>query len=372
MMTDNPQATIIIDENEKPWGVEKEPAGCTRCHHLFLVNPSALTTNCPVCRQGRLEPQPARMRSAEPELMLPFQIGKQNLLEIYNHFTSGVWIKLDDFTPEHLLERTVPLFWPMWLVDSDIHGHWQMEAGFDYQVESTKEHYSTGRWSSHKELEDRVRWEPRLGELETHVDNIAVPALEEHQTRAGQTRSYHLNRAQPFAAEKLAGAPLQIPDLPPEDAWPTALPIVKRKAAEICAKAAGAQHQRNFSIKADYQGLHWTQLLLPLYTTYYTDDDGQPRVLTVNGETGFIHGLRLASRKKGSRIAGILAGIAGGLLLLALLGFLLTMALPAISLLAALFAVLGFGVGIAAIFPAVWPAQWNRRQLEEQVQVKEV
>ena len=150
-----------------------------------------------------------------------------------------------------------------------------------------------------------------------------------------------------------------------------AQPLVNRKVAEICERAAGAQHFRNFSIKASYAQLQWTQLLLPLYTTYYTDDEGRPHVVTVNGETGYIHGLRLASRKKGLRIAGILVGIAGGLLLLALLGFLLITVFPAISLVAALFAVLGFGFGIAAIFPAVWPAQWNRRQLEENVRVKD-
>ena len=370
MMMDNPQKTIIIDENEAPWGAERQPAGCTRCHRVFLVNPTALNTTCPLCRLGRLAPQPARVRAAEPELLLPFHIDKQNLQEIYRNFISSVWIKLDDFTPESLLDHTLPMYWPMWLVDSDVHGHWQMEVGFDYQVESTKETFSGGRWSSRKELEGRVRWEPRLGQLDSHVDNVAVPALDEHQTRAGQTRQYRLSRAEPFSADQLGGASLQIPDLPPEDAWPMAQPIVNRKSAEICRKAAGAQHYRNFSIKAEYAHLHWTQLLLPLYTTYYTDDDGQPQVVTVNGEMGFIHGLRLASRKKGLRIAGILAGIAGGLLLLALLGFLLTMVVPAISLAAALLAVLGFGVGIAAIFPAVWPAQWNRRQLEERVRVK--
>lgn len=370
MMAENQPETIIIDENESPWGAERQPVGCTQCHRLFLVKPSARNSTCPLCRAGRLEPQPARMRSAEPELLLSFQVSKQTLQEIYTNFISGVWIKLDDFTPESLLERTLPLYWPMWLVDSDIHGHWQMEAGFDYQVESTKENFSAGRWSSRKELENRVRWEPRLGELDTHIDNVAVPALDEHQERAQKTRQYRLNRAKPFSADQLGSASLQIPDLPPGDAWPIARPIVNRKAAEICEKAAGAQHYRNFSIKADYEHLHWTQLLLPVYTTYYTDDDGQPQVVVVNGETGFIHGLRLASRKKGMRIAGILAGIAGGLLLLALLGFLLTMAFPAISLVAALFALLGFGVGISAIFPAVWPAQWNRRQIEERIRVK--
>jgi hypothetical protein len=36
-----------------------------------------------------------------------------------------------------------------------------------------------------------------------------------------------------------------------------------------------------------------------MYTTHYTDDEGNPQVLVVNGETGAIHGPRLASRQRG-------------------------------------------------------------------------
>lgn len=361
-MTDLTPTADIIEQTQTLWETNRHPAGCPYCHRVFLVLPSSKDVACILCRRDVLEPQPARMRSSEPEHVLPFEIKKNTLQSIYENFVSSVWIKPEDFNADRLLKRTVPVFWPLWMVDSDVSGHWQMEAGFDYQVESSKESYANGQWRSQKQIEDRIRWEPRLGKLTTHVENVVTPALEEHYSRAKMTGVYTFEKAKAFDPSYLGNAILEVPDLPPEDAWRLAKPQVDKTAGQICAKAAGAQHQRNFAINAEYHNLNWTEFLLPMYTTFYTDDDGQPQILIVNGETGFISGPRLASPKQGLKIAGIIASVAGVLLLLTLLSLLLTLVFPAAGIVAALLGILGFGVGIAAIVPAVWPGQWNRQQ----------
>lgn len=361
-MTEQTQPVNIVQESQVLWRTDRQPAGCTACHRVFLVDQSQLGMGCPLCGEGRLESQPARMRPAEPEKMLPFRIGHKHLLTIYQNFASGVWIKPPDFTAENLLSRSIPIFWPLWLVDCDINGHWQMEAGFDYQVESSKEYYTHGQWQSRKQVETRVRWEPRLGEISHHTDNITTPALEEHENRWQMTGGYHLSQATTFNPDRLGNALLEVPDLPPEDAWPIAKPRVDQTAGKVSEEAAGAQHSRNFTIKAEYNHLNWTQFYLPLYATSYEDDDGQPQTLIVNGSTGVIHGPRLASPKRGRKIAGIIAAVAGGLLLLMVICALLLSLNPLFGAAAAILGFLGFGTGIAAIIPAVWPASWNRKQ----------
>ncbi len=369
-MADQKTSSDIIQETQMLWGTERQPLGCPHCRRVFLASQAKLGKPCPFCRQGRLESQPARMRLAEPEKILPFKFGKRDLQSIYENFVSGVWIKPEDFTAENLFRRTVPVFWPLWLVDCDIHGHWQMEAGFNYQVESAKEYYAGGQWQSRKQIETRLRWEPRLGEITHHVDNVAVPALEEHQNRWQMTGGYKLDRAEPFDPGEETNALLEVPDLPPEDAWQLAQPKVDQTAAHICEDAAGADHSRNFALKADYQHLNWTQFYLPLYATVYKDDLGQPQILIVNGETGRIQGPRLASPKRGLRIAGIIAALSGVLLVLALISGLLTALFPPAAIIAALLGLMGFGLGIAAIVPAVWPGQWNRKQNSITITIK--
>jgi hypothetical protein len=361
-MVEQTPKTDIIEGTQTLWETNRHPEGCMHCHRIFLVQPSSTGSTCPLCRRGNLEAQPARMRKTEPEWVLPYRFGQKKLQAIYEKFVSGVWIKPEDCNPESLLRKTVPVFWPMWLVDSDISGHWQMETGFDYQVESSKEYYAGGQWQSRKQIENRIRWEPRLGQLNTHIENVAAPALEEHQNRKELTGPYLREGVQAFDPGQLGSAFLEVPDLPPEDAWPLAKPQVDQTAAKICVEAAGAQHQRNFMIKAEYNHLHWTEFLLPMYATFYTDDDGQPQIVIVNGETGVINGPRLASQKRGLRIAGIIAGVAGLLFILTLISLLLSLIFPTAAVLAALLGIMGFAIGIAAIVPAVWPGQWNRKQ----------
>jgi hypothetical protein len=136
---------------------------------------------------------------------------------------------------------------------------------------------------------------------------------------------------------------------------------------DLCQQATDAQHGRNFALKADYQHQNWTQFYLPLYAAHYLDDDGQPQIVIINGATGEIRGPRLASRKRGLKIAGIIAAVAGVFFLLALLGLLLSLVWDPARSIAALLGVLGLATGMIAIIPAAWPAQWNRRQTEPRI-----
>jgi hypothetical protein len=358
------EKTRIIEEHQSPWESGRQPAGCPRCERVFLVFPDQIASTCPLCCDGQLTPQPVRTRPGEPEKWLPFQIKEAQLNNLYQDFVSGVWIKPESFSVPTLIKHTTPIFWPLWLVDTEIEGHWQMEAGFDYQVESSKEAYQNGQWISRKQIEDRIRWEPRLGEISTQLDNVPAPALEDHRNRIRMAGNYPLEGMQDVQFSDLGKAKLECPDLPPEDAWPLAKPRIDEAAGNICQKAAGAQHRQNFAIHANYANQYWTQYLLPAYTTYYLDDDGQPQVLMINGQTGHIQGPRLASRKRGLIIAGGIAAAAGLFFFLALIGLLLAMVFPPAGIMGALLGVLGFGVGIAALIPAIWPAQWNRKQAD--------
>lgn len=361
-MTDHVPTAEIIPEDQTLWHTDRQPAGCSQCHRVYLVVPEADSTTCPFCRRGELKPQPVYTQRADPERVLPFRVSKQNLLSIYERFVAGVWIKPEEFTPETLLKNSRPVFWPLWLVDSDVSGHWQMEAGFDYQVESAKEVYTGSGWESRKQIENRVRWEARVGMIETRVDNVITPALEEHQNRLQMTGKYPIRDAVDFDPDLLGSALLELPDVPPEDAWPLAKPDFDQTLAKICRKAAGAQHAREFTINAQFGNQNWTEFFLPLYATHYTDDEGQPQVVIVNGETGAVHGPRLASHKRGAKIAGIIGAISGVLFLFALIGLLLTVVFPPAALIGGLLVFLGLAAGIFAIVTAVWPGQWNRNQ----------
>ena len=107
----------------------------------------------------------------------------------------------------------------------------------------------------------------------------------------------------------------RLPNRPPQDAWPDARPRFQDEATQECCQAAGGDHIREFRWSAEYDNLNWTQLLLPVYTTYYLDDEQKPQVVLIHGQSGRISGARRASLKRARRMALIIAGVAGAIFL---------------------------------------------------------
>lgn len=356
-----PEAQIVESVAEL-WGVPLQPAGCAHCGQAHLVSADRLGGLCPNCARGQLESQPARLRPEAPELLAPFRKTRPELTGLLSAFIKEVWLKPDDLDATKMAGRAMPVFWPMWLVDGEVIGNWQAEMGFDYQVKSSQESYRDGGWKSNEVVETRVRWEPRVGQLRRRYDNIAVPAASDHDRVQKRLGSFQLNQAQAYEAAQARDHALRVPDVLPESAWPLAQTGLNQAAAEECVKAAQAQHVRDFSLKADYESLHWTQLLLPFYATYYKDDEGQTHPVYINGQSGVVGGLRLASTKKGRLWAGTLAAFALGLFLLGLMAGLISLAVPLLIPVAGVCILGAFPLGLAALAPALWPGQWNQRQ----------
>ena len=363
MTAPNLPMSQLVDPAQALWGMSLQPAGCPACKRVFLVQPNRIGSSCPACFQGQLASQPAWLRPEPPELLVPFGKRAADLQSLLAGFTRGVWLHADDFTPERLIQRLRPVYVPMWLVDSDMTGNWQADTGFDYQVKSSQDSYHEGRWVSHDLVETRVRWEPRLGQLKRHYDNIATPAVMEYLDLSNRLGAYELSASVPYQPAMIGAADIRIPDQQPEHAWPAAAASLERVASEECRRAASADHIRQYQLAPAYTGVNWTQLLLPLYATYYTRDDGLPETVLVNGQTGVVSGLRLASQKKGWRLTLILELLALGAFLVGLLATII----PPITLLGILLILASFCLATGGIVTAAWPWQWNRGQQPRKV-----
>lgn len=352
----------ILDQAQTAWSSTLQPAGCARCKQAHLVEAARIEQVCPSCGRGVLEAQPALLRPEPPELLVPFRKAQSDLYPILDHFVNQVWFRPNALNPMALLQQVVPVYWPVWLVDGDMTADWQAEVGFDYQVRSSQESYRGEGWQTRQVVETRIRWEPRAGLVDRHYDNITAPAISDQERLAGLVGDYALNEAVAFAADQVSQAVVRIPDQNPANAWPLAQPKFVQAAADECRRAAGGQHIRNFTLHANYQSLHWTQLLLPFYFTYYRDDHGHAHPIYINGQTGKIGGRRVASQRKGWLWSGILLGCAIVALVMGLLCLALASFFPPLVGIGAVLQVLAFLIALGAIVPAVWSWQWNRTQ----------
>jgi hypothetical protein len=255
-------------------------------------------------------------------------------------------------------DRLVAHFVPAWLVDAHARASWEVEVGFDYEVESTVERFRGGRWTTEPTKDVRIRWEPRAGTIDRWYDNEAVPALSTWST----WRTVVPGRSREGALPLRHDGPILLPDRTPREAWPDAIAGLKKRIAADLQRAAQAQHARELYLGPvdpaildggpfDVDALTWSWLLFPVYAASYTDHEGRVRMLRVDGRTGVVHGEVAASPSRG-RFRAMLWAATG----LAVLGLSAFVALPGIVfwpllLLTALGGVIGFVLLIAAIGP---------------------
>lgn len=321
-----------VGAQSRPWS-DASLKVCDRCQARFL-DMSASTQDvaplqrCPQCFQSELitqtlsdETQPF-VRPAE--LIIPFTLSTAEIDQAVQHFSDGIPYPPSDLTSERLRSRLNHIYLPMWLVDVQVNAEWQAEAGFNYLVVSRQERYSAQGWSSQPVEEQRVRWEPRLGRLQRTYHNISVPALEDFHRLQAVLGKFDHRKAQPFQMRLAQDVMLRMPDRLPQEAWSEAKPALQSVAADECRRAARADHLRRFVWRPEFSNLNWTLLLLPVYTTYYLDDEKRPQAVWINGQSSQISGERRASPSRARRAALIW-------LIMAVICFIFSLALAAAS-----------------------------------------
>jgi len=337
------------------WGGDFLLSHCQVCDGNYITPLALVVNTCPYCGQAVWqyvdEAADKPVYTQPPEQMLPFSLTPAQVQQALSHFIRKSWFAPADLTLEQLNGRLHPLFLPVWLVDASAEAQWQAEVGFNYQIVSHREQYDGGGWHSKQITETKIRWEPRLGRLQRRYDNQPAPALEEHLHWRRVLGAFETEAATAYQPEAITNAIVRLPNRPPDDAWPDAEAALKTAAAAECRQAAAADHMRDFRWAAAYHDQNWTQLLVPIYTTYYRDDEGVARIIYIHGQTGRLAGQRRASLKSAKKWSVGIGMAAAGLfalsLILAAAGFFEASLLPwaVIGLMAS------FGVGITAVLP---------------------
>jgi len=341
---------------------------CPHCDWRYLAVLGKLTDECPHCHARGLEIFQGDDFSMmtdfikPPEMYLPFRVPQETLSEKLSQFSKTIPFAPDDLTNQNLLMRLRMIYLPMWLVDSKVTATWQAECGFYYQAKSHQEKYSGGRWNTQEVIETRTRWEPRLGKLARKYDNIAAPALDEHRRLMNALGNFAFDQAKSVSTTELLQssnplAPMvRVPSRDKDDAWPDTLPRFQEQAADETKKACQADQIREFRWSPEFSDQNWSLFLLPIWSSYYLDDENKPQSILVNGQSGQMSGARRASMKKAKKVAWTILIVAAILLSLTIGIGLLSILIPGLVLLAIIGLVISIGVALAAAYPliSVW------------------
>lgn len=353
------------------WELDLRAAYCRQCDWHYLLPPDFSASDCPNCHQAQLafldDPERRLTHEFSPELYLPFTASNETLEHSIQAFAGGIWFAPDDLNVTTLKTRLQRLYFPMWLLDSSVEALWQAETGYNYEVISHRDRYDQGRggWTSEQFTETRIRWEARLGRLRRTYHNIPAPALEEHFSLLRKLGDYPVNTARQYQPAAVSGTAVRIPNRSTTDARSEAMPVLHSAAAEECRRACQADHIRQFRWHNQHHNENWTLLLLPVFVTYYLDDDKRPQSVFIHGQTGKILAPRRASMKQARRAALIMVVIACVLFGLSLMTGLISFILPPLWVVAGLGVILAVIVGMLALTPLVMVWQINRSQAEQ-------
>jgi hypothetical protein len=350
------------------WGAPLALAGCDHCDWAALLPPGLPERMCPNCFQPALSERAEIGYGQAPELAIPFIAKQEQLEQGLRKFRDSIPFAPADLQPSRLMQRLRRVYVPMWLVDGGVAGGWQAELGYNYDVVSFQDRFDDqAGWQSHEITETRVRWEPRAGRLSRAYQNIPAPAMEGFERWREQLGEYNLRAAQPYRAELLDGALVRLPSRPPADAWYEAARGFRDAAADECRQAGGADHIREFGWSPQFAQLHWTQLLLPAYTSYYLDDNQAVRRVLIHGQTGRAGGPRRASIRRAWRRALLVLAMTLVLLGVAALSarYWIDFSQDLETLLFVAF-IVALVVGRLAITPFVKVSTFNRQQHPEQ------
>lgn len=342
---------------------------CERCDWSYLLPDGEPTHNCPRCQQAALTPVDGSVGELPAaELAAPFSVADVDLGRGLQRFAGGFLFAPHDLNAANLRSRLQRVYLPRWLVDCDVQAEWRAETGFNYQVVSHQDQFNdtANQWQSQEVRETRIRWEQRAGRLARRYENVAAPAIEEDKAVRERLGEYDLSRATAVDGRSLDGALLRMANRPAADAWTEAVPVVRERAVAECRTACQADHIRGFDWLPQYSGQVWTQLLLPVYTTFYRDEGNAAHVVFIHGQTGRAYGRRQAAFRPARNLslalgaAAVLVFLAS--LALALLEGLLIDAGGALSGLGSLGVLAAMGLGILAVLPVSYVWIFNHTQ----------
>ena len=286
---------------EVSWMAGSAVANCPQCKRLFLLPTQPENSLCPLCHRAELTSQAGYVRKEAPEAIIPLRLKSADLQKILSNFSAKTPYPEADLSVEKLMSRARVVYWPLWLVDADLKGEWTATLGFDYQVKTAKESFGSEGWQSKDHLRTQTNFEPRLGYLERHYDNLAVAALRNQQKRFEQIGTYEMEASVAYQSDMLASNSLQLPEIEPQELLDVARSSLTRLAEKDIIRAAAAQHHQNVQFNGDYLNLNWTQMLMPLVSTSYQDEKGNAQTLVINGQSGKVYGRRLASMEKAKK-----------------------------------------------------------------------
>ncbi|MEM9777995.1 MAG: hypothetical protein AAF902_25695, partial [Chloroflexota bacterium] len=272
--------------------------------------------HCGSLQLDRMDVEQDRPPNLAPaELVMKLRMNRKRAEKELGNWRRKFRFPSKDLTDANLNKRLQLIYVPAWLMDTTLQTQWAADVGFDYEVQSFKEKYKGSSWTTQEVRRTQKDWEGRAGTITLRYDNLPADAIEEENqffplVRLGRNADRFVADATKntessngaFAADKEASSFI-LPSRVPADAVSEMLPVLMERAKVDAQKACRADHIRNFKWAPKILEQNWTKMMIPVWSTWYLDEDERRRMVFMHGKTGHGWGEKIPSMRRAWRVA---------------------------------------------------------------------
>lgn len=293
-LTRHAMQTIKAEEKES------HTMECKGCGAKIEVASTSTAVECPYCGSAYVLAQ-KQEDTLIPDGVLPFQVDKQRVGELFRRWLKGRWLAPGDLKHLYQQDKLQGIYLPYWTFDASADASYTAMGG---------RHRTVHTKTSDGKTVTRVvtDWYPTSGRIRHLFDDVLVPAsnkLEEGLVRSvGQ---FGTQQVASYAPEYLSGYSAEVYTVDLDDAHKDAQAQMRRDLESMARGDALRRFDEvsEIRLRVDYDRETYKHVLLPLYSTAYTYKGKQYRVL-VNGQSGRVQG---DYPKSSVKIAAIVTGI---------------------------------------------------------------
>jgi predicted RNA-binding Zn-ribbon protein involved in translation (DUF1610 family) len=276
-----------LPEEARGWLDARRSVQCQSCRAVMVFETARVGQNCEFCGSPALVDYTEIKAPIRPQGVLPFRIDANRVRDDIRRWWRSKWLAPGTLATAALVDTVRSIYVPYWTFDAQVHCPWTAEAGHYYYVPVTR---TDAKGRAVVRMEQRIRWEPASGAVDTFFDDEAVPG----------TQGLPLNllrRIEPFPTAEvvaydaafLAGHVVEHYKVVLLEAAQRGQDQMRARLEQLCARQVPGDTQRNLRIYPDYSHRTFKHVLVPVWVLSYTYG-ARAFQLIANGYTGAIAG----------------------------------------------------------------------------------
>ena len=273
-------ALKALPQEKRGWAVEKKTVRCQNCNAISVFDAARVAQRCDFCGSPALIAADDIAAPITPVGLLPFKVPDTKVRDDIRAWYGSHWFAPGALGTKALTDTLRGMYLPYWTFDAEVNAQWSAEAGYYYEVENDR-----------GERVQQVRWENANGDVKNVFDDLLIPASK-------GVKADLLARIEPFPTTKelkpydpgyLSGWVVEQYQIDLPAAAQESRQRMDGEMESLCVAQVPGDTHRNLQVQADYSGLTFKHVLLPVWLVTYNYGESNYQVI-VNGYTGQIAG----------------------------------------------------------------------------------